>query len=148
MTIGAKPRTILIAEDDQDDRQWIKEALAKCQFEQPISFVVDGEELMDFLLHRGKYTATGNLAYPGLILLDLNMPRKDGRECLKEIKNDPRIRHIPVIILTTSRAAEDTFRTYSLGANTVFHKPVTFDNLVKIMQTLTDYWFGMAEVPL
>lgn len=148
MTSGAKPRSILIAEDDQDDRQWIKEALAKCQFEQETHFVVDGEELMDFLLHRGQYTATASLAYPGLILLDLNMPKKDGRECLKEIKSDPRLRHIPVIIFTTSKASEDTYRTYSMGANTVFHKPVTFDNLVKIMQTLTSYWFGLAEVPL
>jgi CheY-like chemotaxis protein len=148
MTIGAKPRTILIAEDDQDDRQWIKEALAKCHFEQQLHFVVDGEELMDFLLHRGKFTATGNLAYPGLILLDLNMPKKDGRESLKEIKSDPRIRHIPTIILTTSRAEEDTFRTYNLGANSVIHKPVTFDNLVQIMQTLTDYWFKVVELPL
>jgi len=148
MTIDTKPRTILIAEDDPDDRQWIKEALAKCQFEQQIRFVVDGEELMDILLHRGKYTDTGNLAYPGLILLDLNMPKKDGRESLKEIKSDPRIRHIPIIILTTSRAEEDTFRTYNLGANTVIHKPVTFDKLVQIMQTLTDYWFRTAELPL
>ena len=101
-----------------------------------VDFVADGEELMDFLLHRGKYAVTGNLAYPGLILLDLNMPKKDGRESLKEIKSDSRIRHIPVIVLTTSRAEEDTFRTYNLGANSVIHKPVTFDNLVQIMESL------------
>jgi CheY-like chemotaxis protein len=148
MTFDTKPGAILIAEDDPDDRQWIKEALTKCHFEQQVNFVVDGEELMDFLLHRGKYAVTGNLAYPGLILLDLNMPKKDGRESLKEIKSDPRIRHIPIIILTTSRAEEDTFRTYNLGANSVIHKPVTFDNLVQIMQTLTDYWFKIVELPL
>lgn len=148
MTIDTKPRTILIAEDDPDDRQWIKEALTECQLEHQIRFVVDGEELMDFLLHRGKFTATGNLAYPGLILLDLNMPKKDGRESLKEIKSDPRIRHIPIIILTTSKAEEDTFRTYNLGANTVIHKPVTFAHLVKIMETVTAYWFRVAELPL
>ena len=151
MTIGTKPRTILIAEDDQDDRQWIKEALAKCQFEQQIRFVVDGEELMDYLRHRGRYAAlaaTGNLIYPGLVLLDLNMPRKDGREALKEIKSDPRLRHIPIIILTTSKAEEDVFRTYNMGANTVIHKPVTHDDLAQIMQTLTRYWFQVAELPL
>lgn len=148
MRSDLKPRTILVAEDDPDDRQWIKEALVECQLEQNARYVVDGEELMDFLLHRGKYTATGSLAYPGLIILDLNMPRKDGREALKEIKSDPRLRHIPVVIMTTSRAEEDTFRTYNMGANTVIHKPVTFDNLVQIMKSLTQYWFTISELPL
>lgn len=148
MKIDPKPRTILIAEDDPDDRQWIKEALAACGLGQNYRFVVDGEELLDFLLHRGKYSFTGSLAYPGLIILDLNMPKKDGREALREIKNDPRLRHIPVVIMTTSRAEEDTFRTYNMGANTVIHKPVTFDNLVQIMQSLTQYWFKISELPL
>jgi CheY-like chemotaxis protein len=148
MTIDPKPRTILVAEDDADDRHWIRDALAECHLGIHVDFVADGEELMDFLQHRGKYVVTTNLAYPGLILLDLNMPKKDGRECLKEIKSDPRIRHIPIVVLTTSRAEEDTFRTYNLGANSVIHKPVTIDNLVQIMQTLTDYWFKTAELPL
>ena len=134
MTFEPRPRTILVAEDDPDDRQWIKDALAECHLGLRVDFVADGEELMEFLLHRGKYAVTGNLAYPGLILLDLNMPKKDGRESLKEIKSDSRIRHIPIIVLTTSRAEEDTFRTYNLGANSVIHKPVTFDNLVQIMR--------------
>jgi CheY-like chemotaxis protein len=148
MTIDPKPRTILIAEDDADDRQWIRDALAECHLGIHVDFVVDGEELMDFLQHRGKYVVTTNLAYPGMILLDLNMPKKDGRECLKEIKSDPRIRHIPIVVLTTSRAEEDTFRTYNLGANSVIHKPVTIDNLVQMMLTLTDYWFKTVELPL
>lgn len=142
------PPIILVAEDDPDDRQWIKEALTECRLDQDLRFVDDGEDLMDFLLHRGKYTATGSLVYPGLILLDLNMPRKDGREALKEIKADPRLRHIPVIILTTSRAEEDIFRTYNLGANTVILKPITFDNLVHIMRTVAHYWFEVSELPL
>ena len=148
MTNDTKPHIILIAEDDPDDRQWIKEAFTECHLEHQIRFVVDGEELMDFLLHRGKFMATGNLAYPGLILLDLNMPKKDGREALKEIKSDPRTRHIPIVILTTSKAEEDTFRTYNLGANSVIHKPVTFAHLVEIIKALTDYWFKIAELPL
>lgn len=148
MTIDPKPRSILVAEDDPDDRQWIKDALAECHLGIHVDFVTDGEELMDFLQHRGKYVVTTNLAYPGLVLLDLNMPKKDGRESLREIKTDPRLRHIPIVVLTTSRAEEDTFRTYDIGANSVIHKPVTFDNLVQIMQTLTDYWFKTTELPL
>jgi CheY-like chemotaxis protein len=148
MTVDPKPHSILVAEDDPDDRQWIRDALAECHLGLQINFVADGEELMDFLLHRGKYAVTSNLAYPGLVLLDLNMPKKDGRESLKEIKSDPRLRHIPIIVLTTSKAEEDTFRTYNLGANSVIHKPVTVDDLVRIMQTLTDYWFKTAELPL
>jgi CheY-like chemotaxis protein len=148
MMIDTKPRTILIAEDDPDDRQWIKEAFDECHLAHQIQFVFDGEELMDFILHRGRYATTGNLAYPGLVMLDLNMPKKDGRESLKEIKSDPRLRHIPIIILTTSKAEEDIFRTYNLGANTVIHKPVKFTQLVEIMKTVTAYWFGVAQLPL
>ncbi len=148
MKFDGKQHSILIAEDDPDDRLWIKEALAECQITQDVTYVEDGEELMDYLLHRGKYTTTRSLSYPGLILLDLNMPRKDGREALKEIKADPRLRHIPVIILTTSRAEEDSFRTYNLGANSVIHKPVTYDKLVETMRSLTHYWFEISELPI
>jgi CheY-like chemotaxis protein len=148
MNYELKRRTVLVAEDDPDDRQWIKEALAECQVVQNVLFVEDGEQLMDFLLHHGKYASPGNIGFPGLILLDLNMPKKDGREALKEIKTDPRLRHIPVVILTTSKAEEDTSRTYSLGANTVIHKPLTFDELVEIMRSLANYWFETAEMPL
>ncbi len=148
MKFDTKQHSILIAEDDPDDRLWIKEALTECQITQDVHYVEDGEELMDYLLHRGKYTTTRSLAYPGLILLDLNMPKKDGREALKEIKTDPRLRHIPIIILTTSRAEEDTFRTYNLGANTVIHKPVTYDKLVQTMRSLANYWFEISELPL
>lgn len=143
-----QPKTILVAEDDLDDRQWIKEALIDTSAAVKVRFVEDGEDLLDLLYHRGKYTAIPSLAYPGLILLDLNMPRKDGREALKEIKADPRLRHIPIIILTTSKAEEDVFRTYNLGANSVILKPVTFSALQRIMQNLVQFWFGTAELPL
>ncbi len=148
MKLESRLPTILIAEDDADDRQWVKEALIESRVASDLRFVQDGEELMDFLQHRGKYAASGNLAYPGVILLDLNMPRKDGREALKEIKADPRLRHIPVVILTTSKAEEDVFRTYNLGANTVIHKPVTYEGLIQIMRSLAHYWFEVAELPL
>lgn len=140
--------TILIADDDEDDRNWVKEALAESLMANNPRFVTDGEELMDFLRHRGQYTIQSGQSYPSLILLDLNMPRKDGREALKEIKADPRLRHIPIVILTTSRAEEDVFHSYKSGANTVIQKPVTFDGLIRIMHTLTHYWFKVAELPL
>ena len=139
---------VLIAEDDPDDRQWIKEALIETQAPVEMRFVEDGEELMDFLYHRGKYKTTSTLSFPGLLLLDLNMPKKDGREALKEIKVDPRLRHIPIIILTTSKAEEDVFRMYNLGANSVILKPVTYSGLIDIMRSLTQYWLDVTELPL
>ncbi len=148
MKIDNRPKTILVAEDDLDDRQWIKEALSEASAGVSVRFVEDGEDLLDLLYHRGKYTAIPSLAYPGLILLDLNMPKKDGREALKEIKVDPRLRHIPIIILTTSKAQEDVFRTYDMGANSVILKPVTFTALLQIMRNLVQFWFGTAELPL
>jgi len=140
--------TILIADDDEDDRNWVKEALTESPVLSNTRFVTDGEELMDYLRHRGRFAAPGDLSYPGLIILDLNMPRKDGREALKEIRADPRLRHIPVVILTTSRAEADVFNTYNSGANTFIQKPPTFDSLSQIMRMLTHYWFEIAELPL
>jgi CheY-like chemotaxis protein len=148
MNLDKHPPIILIAEDDPDDRQWIEEALVKTQVDAEVRFVEDGEDLMNYLLHRGKYKVASTLSYPGLIFLDLNMPRKDGREALKEIKSDLRLRHIPVIILTTSKSKEDVFRTYDLGANSVILKPVTFAGLVDIMRSVKQYWFEMTELPL
>jgi CheY-like chemotaxis protein len=143
-----RPPIILIAEDDPDDRQWINEALIETHAAAEIRFVEDGEELMDFLYHRGKYKTTSTLSFPGLILLDLNMPKKDGREALKEIKSEPRLRHIPIIILTTSKIEEDIFRTYNLGANSVILKPVTYSEFIDIMRSLTKYWLEVTELPL
>jgi|BarGraNGADG00212_1021973.scaffolds.fasta_scaffold10153_2 CheY-like chemotaxis protein len=140
--------TILVADDDPDDRQWINEALTETRMVSHVSFVVDGEDLLDFLHHSGKYTAMPSLSYPGLILLDLNMPKMDGREALKAIKTDARLRHIPIIILTTSKARQDIFHTYNLGANSVILKPVTYSALVQIMYNLTHFWFDTAELPL
>ncbi len=106
----------------------------------------DGEELMNYLLHRGEFTGDSS-PEPSLILLDLNMPRKDGREALREIKSAPALRHIPIVVLTTSRADEDVLRSYEWGGNSFITKPVTFVGLVKAMKTLNRYWFEVVELP-
>lgn len=147
MKTDRKPITILIAEDDEDDRLWTQEAITESRVANAVRFVEDGEELMDYLYCRAKYAAPGAAPQPALILLDLNMPRKDGREALKEIKGDPRLRHIPVVILTTSRAEEDVLRTYDLGANSFVIKPVTFEGLVQVMKSLAQYWLEIVELP-
>lgn len=143
-----QPVTILMADDDADDCLLAKEALAESRLANNLHFVQDGEELMDYLYQRGKYTQIGSSPRPGVILLDLNMPRKDGREALKEIKNDPNLRQIPVVVLTTSQAEEDIYRSYDLGANSFITKPVTFSSLVEVMKTLGKYWFEIVELPL
>jgi CheY-like chemotaxis protein len=103
---------------------------------------------MDYLYQRGKYADLNLAPRPGLILLDLNMPKKDGREALREIKADPQLKHIPVVVLTTSKAEEDIYRSYELGANSYITKPVTFASLVEVMKTLGKYWFEIVELPL
>lgn len=135
---------ILMADDDADDRILTKEALEESRVLNELRFVEDGEELMDYLKKRGKYT---DAPRPGLILLDLNMPRKDGREALKEIKADPDLRRIPVVVMTTSKAEEDIFRSYDLGASSFITKPVTFDRLVELMKALGRYWVEFVELP-
>jgi len=139
--------TILLAEDDPDDRQLTEDALAECRLANDIHFVEDGEQLLDYLLRRGQYAAMAKDPLPGLILLDLNMPRKDGREALKEIKTHPDLRRIPIIVLTTSKAEEDILRTYDLGVNSYITKPVTFASLVEIIKVLGRYWFEIVELP-
>jgi CheY-like chemotaxis protein len=147
MTTDARPITILIADDDPDDRLLAQHALEKSRLANDLRFVEDGEELVDYLRRRGKYVDPATSPRPGLILLDLNMPRKDGREVLKEIKGDPRLKDIPVVVLTTSKAEEDVARTYSLGVNSYITKPVKFSALVKVMKTLGKYWFEIVELP-
>ena len=138
---------ILIADDDADDRLMAKEALEENRLVNTIRFVVDGEDLMDYLRCSGKYAEIGSAPCPGLILLDLNMPKKDGREALKEIKADPDLRHIPIVVLTTSKAEEDIFRTYDLGVNSFITKPVSFTALADVMKTIAKYWFEIVELP-
>jgi CheY-like chemotaxis protein len=145
---GPKPITILLADDDADDRMLARDALVESRLANDLRFVEDGEDLMDYLHRRGRYAGDPAAApRPGLILLDLNMPRKDGREALREIKSDPALRHIPVVVLTTSEAEEDVYRTYDLGVNSFITKPVTFEGLVTVMRTLGQYWFEIVELP-
>ncbi len=140
--------TILMADDDEDDCLLAREALVESRLANDLHIVRDGEELMDYLYQRGKYADWGSAPRPGLILLDLNMPKKDGREALREIKSDPLLRQIPIIVLTTSKAEQDIYRSYELGANSFISKPVTFASLVEVMKTVGKYWFEIVELPL
>jgi CheY-like chemotaxis protein len=141
------PITILMAEDDPDDRLMTREAFAECRLGNPLQFVADGEELMDYLQRRGPYADDVRHPIPGLILLDLNMPRKDGREALREIKADPQLRHIPVVILTTSKAEDDVAASYRDGANSFITKPVSFAALIDVVQALGKYWLQIVDLP-
>jgi CheY-like chemotaxis protein len=147
MAANRTPITILLADDDEEDRQMTEEALKESRLANDIRFVADGEELTDYLFNRGAYTDPADAPPPGLILLDLNMPRKDGREALAEIKSDPRLRQIPIVVLTTSKAEEDIIRTYALGVNSFITKPVTFEGLVQAMSVFTEYWFEIVALP-
>ncbi len=147
MSHRSKAIEILIADDDAEDRMLIRDALVEIRLKNNLHFVEDGEQLLDLLKNTGKYSDQEMYPRPGIILLDLNMPRKDGREALKEIKADPSLRNIPIIILTTSKAEEDILRTYDLGVSSFITKPVSFGGLVEIMQTLNKYWFEIVELP-
>ena len=140
--------TILMADDDPDDRLLVQDAFEEIRLANPLVFVTDGIELMDYLHRRGGYTDLAGTPLPGLILLDLNMPKKDGREALKEIKSDPVLRTIPIVVLTTSSAEEDILRTYDLGTNSFIVKPVTFDKLVEIIRKVTQYWLEIVRLPI
>jgi CheY-like chemotaxis protein len=142
-----KSVVILMADDDPDDRIMTKEALEENFLLNELRFTEDGAELMDYLKRRGKYSNPESSPRPGVILLDLNMPKKDGRECLKEIKSDDELKSIPVIVLTTSKAEEDILRTYDLGVNSFVTKPVTFVELVEVMKNLGNYWFDIVQLP-
>lgn len=142
----AKPIVILMADDDDDDFLLTKKALGESRLLNTLIRVKDGEELIDYLLRNGEYNEL-NAPRPGVILLDLNMPRKDGREALKEIKSNESLRNIPVVVFTTSKAEEDIYKTYQLGVNSFITKPVTFDNLTDVMRTLGNYWFEIVELP-
>ncbi|MGA2853061.1 MAG: response regulator [Verrucomicrobiota bacterium] len=141
------PVKILLVDDDLEDRQLIFDAFEANRLANEIVCVSDGEELMDYLHRRGRYTELKKTPLPGLILLDLNIPRKDGRETLKEIKADPELRRIPIVVLTASRAEEDIQQSYNLGANSYMAKPTTFKSLVNLVKVLGQYWFEAVLLP-
>ncbi len=144
---NTKEITILYAEDDREDQMLVREALEESRLLNPIDCVGDGEELMDYLLHRGEYARLPDNYRPGIILLDLNMPRMDGREALSQLKSHTELRRIPVCVLTTSDADEDIVKSYNLGVSGYIRKPVTFDSMVEIVQTLGKYYFEIVELP-
>ncbi|MFQ5571647.1 MAG: response regulator [Rhodothermales bacterium] len=139
--------TVLIADDDPEDRMLILDAFEENRLANDLRFVEDGEELLDYLYRRNHYEDPCTSPIPGLILLDLNMPRKDGREALEEIKKDPRLRKIPIVVMTTSKAEEDIARSYDLGVNSFVTKPVTFRGLVEVIKKLSVYWFQIVKLP-
>ncbi len=146
MNANCKPIVILIAEDDPDDQLLVNEALEENRLNNVVHFVNNGEELLDYLYRRNRY-ATEAAPSPDLILLDLNMPRVDGRQALAVIKADPELHRIPIVVLTTSKAEEDVVRTYNLGVNSFIVKPVTFEALVQVTRVLTEYWFSIVRLP-
>jgi CheY-like chemotaxis protein len=147
MGTDGKPIAILLADDDADDREMTRRALEKNHLANEFYTVADGEELLDYLHHRGQYAPPTVAPTPGIILLDLNMPKKDGREALAEIKSDPVLRRIPVVVMTTSKAEQDIFRSYDLGSNSFISKPVTFAALVELTMVLGQYWFRVVTLP-
>jgi two-component system, response regulator len=142
-----EPICILLADDDPDDLMLTQRALKKSRLANSVRVVNDGEELMDYLHRRGQYSDPDSAPRPGIILLDLNMPRKDGREALEEIKSDSSLRRIPVVILTTSEAEQDILRSYDLGVNAFVTKPVTFDGLASAITRLGEFWFEIVKLP-
>jgi CheY-like chemotaxis protein len=147
MTTTPTPITILLADDDEEDRQLAQDALTESRLPNDLHTVQNGEELIDYLHHRNAYADPATSPRPGLILLDLAMPRKNGQEALREIKDDPELRRIPVIVMTTSSAEEDVCRSYDLGASSYVTKPVSFTALVDVMKGIGRYWFEIVELP-
>lgn len=141
-----KPITILMADDDPDDRELTREAFVESRLANDLRFVENGEELLDYLYRRGKYSDPASSPWPSVILLDLNMPKKDGREALQEIRGEPRFRGIRVVVMTTSKAEEDVVRSYDLSAASYITKPVTFDRMVEVVRALGQYWLEIVEL--
>jgi CheY-like chemotaxis protein len=147
MQVNDKPIVILLADDDVDDREMTRRALKKNQLANDLYTVADGEELLDYLRHRGRFAPPALAPAPGLILLDLNMPKKDGREALAEIKADPALRRIPIVVMTTSKAQRDVSSAYDLGSSSYIIKPVSFAALVEVTRVLAHYWFQIVTLP-
>ncbi|MGH1477306.1 MAG: response regulator [Geminicoccales bacterium] len=142
-----RPISILVADDDPDDRMMIQEAFTENRIANEIAFVEDGEQLMAYLRREGAFAELKETPYPGIILLDLNMPKKDGREALRELKADQELRRIPIIVLTTSQAEEDIVRTYGDGVSSFITKPVSFEGLVEAVRVICQYWIQIVALP-
>ena len=147
MTETPSAITIHMCDDDPDDQLLVTDALLEARLATPIDFTSNGRELLQYLNREGEYAKLKGQPLPGLILLDLNMPIMDGREVLKVLKNDDKFKSIPIVILTTSKAEEDVARSYNMGVNSFVIKPVSFDNLVEMIQSITEYWFNVVALP-
>ncbi len=144
---GGRPITILMADDDEEDCELTRQALADARLTNDMRFVHDGQALMDYLNRARRGEDPASTPWPGIILLDLNMPKKDGREALAEIRADEVLRRIPIVVLTTSSDEEDVLRTYNLGVSSFITKPVTFAGLVEVMDVWKRYWFEIVDLP-
>jgi two-component system, chemotaxis family, response regulator Rcp1 len=142
--LSTRPIEILLVEDNQGDVRLTREAFKEGKVLNNLSSVGDGVAAMEFLRHEGKYSKS---PHPDIILLDLNLPRKDGRELLAEIKMDPDLRRIPVVILTTSKSEEDIIKTYDLHANCFITKPVDLDQFIKVIKSVEEFWFTIVRLP-
>jgi CheY-like chemotaxis protein len=147
MTAQALAMTILVADDDPDDRALARDAFHEADVRNRLDFVEDGEELLAYLRHQGRYADAQAFPAPGLILLDLNMPRLGGREALAEIKSDPALRHIPIVVMTTSTADEDVAASYQSGSNSYITKPASFQSLLEVVRALRRYWMEVVDLP-
>lgn len=147
MVNSSNPFTILMADDDREDCLLVQDAMKEAHFDCDLRFVRDGEELCEYLHRRGRYAGAEDVPRPDLILLDLKMPRKGGREVIGELKSDPRFLHIPIVALTTSMAADDIVGSYAVGVNSYIAKPATFRELVEVMEVLKRYWFELVKLP-
>ena len=139
--------TILMVDDDPDDRLLFKEACEEVRLKNPLEFLENGEQLLDYLKRQCNYAHLKGEAFPGIILLDLNMPLKDGREALEEVKADPNLRDIPIIILTTSKSEDDILSSYGLGASSYIVKPISLDRLMRVINSIGEYWVQIVEAP-
>lgn len=139
-----RPVEILLVEDNEGDIRLTQESIKEAKIRNNLYVTRDGEEAMDFLLHQGDYQ---NSVAPDLILLDLNLPKKDGREVLKEIKNDEKLSHIPVVVLTTSEAEKDIVKSYKLHANCYVTKPMGLDQFVEVIKVIENFWFSIVKLP-
>ena len=146
-TIPDRPKVILVVDDDPDDIEMTLRALAKNNTGAEIFTVSDGEQLLDFLNHRGACAPPARSPTPSLILLDLNMPKMSGHEALAQIKTDPRLLGIPVVVMTTSTADQDIDSAYELGSNSFITKPITLGELTDITKVLSQYWFEVVKLP-
>lgn len=147
MPLTTRPVTILVADDDPDDRQLTQEAFSESKLANDLRFVEDGVEVFDYLNRIGKFADPASSPWPSILLLDLNMPRMDGREVLVELKKNPRYAGIRVIVMTTSKSEADINKAYLLNAASYITKPVTFDSLVNVVTMLGKYWLEIVELP-